>query len=479
MRVIFFFLLCPLLLMGQKNYATLVDSFVMAEYQVNHFNGNVAVANSGKIIYQKAFGFRNYTTKEPLDNNSVFELASISKQFTAVGILLLLDKGLIKLSDSLRLFFPELPYSNVTIKNMLTHTSGLPDYMDAMLDKIEHEKVIYNKDVISFFAREKIPLNFKPGQRSEYCNTAFMLLASIIEKVSGNNYSDYMRMNIFTPLKMQHTRIYNTRRAKNEIIQNYAFGYVYSDSLKRNILPDSLPGSDFVICFDGIQGDGSVISTTGDLLKWNAALHNNALLKKATQDEMMLPHAIFDTLARVNYGYGVFLGENENGKYRKHGGDWPGYTTDLINYPDRDLTIIVLSNNNSDAKMISGGIAYILLDKLIVFPYKHSKTKIDTSILVNYVGKYIIPNVPNPMKINIIKKNGVLFYSFDNTQKDTELIPESNSKFFVNNRDMQIEFDIDEYGSVKNAYYIYCSMKKRMTRLNCLYEMSVTNKVVL
>jgi len=450
--------------MGQKDYAVLVDSFMQAVYQVNHFNGNIVIANSGKIIYQKAFGYRNYNTKEILDNNSVFELASVSKQFTAMGILLLYDKGLLTLSDSLRMFFPELAYSGVTIKNLLIHTSGLPDYMDAMLGNIDHNKVVYNKDVIRFLAEEKTSLNFKPGQKFEYSNTAYLLLASIIEKVSGKNYRNYMRENIFEPLNMQNTQIYN-RRSLKDTIPNYAFGYVYSDSIKRYILPDSLANYDFVICFDGIQGDGSVNSTTGDLVKWEKALKDHTLLKKETQDEMMSAQSIFDTMAKVNYGYGVFLGENENGKYIQHGGGWPGYSTDIINYPERDLTIILLSNNESNVKMISGGIAYILTDKPILLPYNHKEIPNDTTIFDKYVGEYSIPNVPNPTKINICKMKGMLLCSFENSAKETKLIPESECKFFVNDKDMQIEFKLDDSGHVENAYYIYCSMKKRMTRI--------------
>lgn len=226
MKKIFFLLALPLILHAQRNYPVLIDSFMMAEVSVNHFNGNILVAKKENIIYQKAFGYRNYDTKESLDNNSVFELASISKQFTAMGILLLMEKRKLALSDSLRKFFPQLPYNNIPIQNLLTHTSGLPSYEDEMemADKWNPKKIASNNDVINFLAREKPSIHFKPGEKWEYSNTAFVLLTSIIEKVSGQTFKEYMEANIFKPLNMQHSRVYNTRRSTKEIIWLCLFG---------------------------------------------------------------------------------------------------------------------------------------------------------------------------------------------------------------------------------------------------------------
>src|SRR6185312_1219078 len=140
---------------AQKNYNNLLNNFMQTQVKENNFNGNVLVAKNGKPIYQKSFGYADFNTKRLLNDSSVFELASVSKQFTAMGILLLVQKGKIKLSDTLRKFFPQLPYYNITIKNMLTHTSGLPAYDDEMALKWDHKKIAFNKDVINFLAKEK------------------------------------------------------------------------------------------------------------------------------------------------------------------------------------------------------------------------------------------------------------------------------------------------------------------------------------
>lgn len=188
----------------------------------------------------------------------------MSKQFTAIGILLLEKQGKLGLRDTLRKFFPELPYKNISLHQMLTHTSGLPEYEYAMKSKWDQKTIAFNKDLINFLSREKLPVNFKPGTRWEYCNTGYALLASIIEKVSGLSYANFMAQYVFARLGMNHTRVYNTRRS-GERIENYAYGFVWSDSLKRYILPDSLRDYNFVYYLDGIQGDGTINSTTREL----------------------------------------------------------------------------------------------------------------------------------------------------------------------------------------------------------------------
>src|SRR5450631_3713547 len=200
----------PTTIMAQDRDSSLYDSIMKAEVTLNGFNGNVLVAKAGKIIFQKSYGYRNYNTKEMLDNNSVFELCSVTKQFTAVAILQLMEAGKLKLSDSLRQYFPAMPYNNITIQQLLTHTSGLPDYTDSMGNYWNHKNIAFNNDVIHFMEKEKLPANFKPGAKSQYCNTGYMLLASIVEKLSGMPFQDYLQQYIFKPLDMSHSRIYNT-----------------------------------------------------------------------------------------------------------------------------------------------------------------------------------------------------------------------------------------------------------------------------
>jgi CubicO group peptidase (beta-lactamase class C family) len=475
MKKVLILLLIPIALEAQNNYPEQLNSFMQAEVSVNGFNGNVLVAKLGSVIYQKSFGFRNYTNKEFLDNNSVFELASISKQFTAMGILLLKEKGKLKLTDSLRKFFPELPYKNITIQNLLTHTSGLPEYGDSMAIKWDHKKVAFNNDALKFLVKEKFPVNFNPGGKWEYSNTAYDLLASIIEKVSGLSFREYMGKYIFKPLGMEYSLAYNTRRSSHEIVPDYAYGYVYSDSLKRYILPDSIPEYDYVIWADGIQGSGCINSTTGDLLKWDRALKNHLLLSESTNIEMLSPQSIIDTIPKKYYGYGVILGRNEIGDYVMHSGGWPGYITFLIRYLTDDITIIVLSNNESNSILVTGALSYILKDKPVVLPYKHIAIEIDTSLLNKYLGRYrieyipaasAIKNISVPAVIVLSKKEGKLVYRFEKRTEEIELKPESENKFFSESKpDVQIEFEMDQFGAVSRTYFIVHGMKNEIEKL--------------
>lgn len=439
---------------------TKLDEYLSGQAKYFRFNGNVLVADKGKIIYQKSFGFADFDSQRMLNDSSVFELASVSKQFTATGILLLIDKGKLSLTDSLRKFFPELPYSNITIRHMLTHTSGLPDYFWLMIEKWDHKKIAYNQDVIELLAKEKLPPVFAPGTRWEYSNTAFVILATIIEKISGQSFKDYMRENIFQPLEMKYTRIYNTRRSLKETIPNYAYGFNYNDSLKKYVLPDNDTTTRFVIYMDGIQGDGIVNSTTGDLLKWDRAVKNHRLLKEATQNEMLKGQELADTLNKTYYGYGVGVGKNETGNFISHSGGWPGYTTFLYRNTDADRTMIILSNNNSNSPAISGVLEKIILDSTVIMPYEHKEIVMDTLALDKFTGNY-----QATVKITLERKGTKLFRVLPNGSS-LELKPESATKFFYGDgSDRQIEFEIGADKKITKAWLISLGVKTELKKL--------------
>lgn len=450
-KIILLLLLLSPAIYAQNNYTEKFDAFMQKQVTENDFNGNVLVAKNGKIIYQKSLGYADFNTKRLLNDSSVFELASVSKQFNAMGILLLVQKGKIKLSDSLRKFFPQLPYHNITIKNMLTHTSGLPAYDDEMAPKWDHKKIAFNNDVINFLATEKPAIHFQPGTNWEYSNTAYVLLASIIEKVSGQTFKDYMNKNIFIPLGMTHSGIYNTRRSLKEIITNYAYGYVYSDSLKKYVLPDSLPEFDEVYYLDGVEGDGVVNCTTLDLLKWENALKVHLLLNEKLQEEMLSPQSLCDTILKTSYGYGVFVGNDEHGNYIGHRGSWPGYGTYLLHYPENDITIIVLRNNlvggANPENIFSKELSYIIFDK----PWTndvHKEIKLNPLLLKRYVGKY-----QSDHPFELIQKGNKLFQHTENEQ-DIELKPVSNTKFSYPGGNKQIEFWLTPWGEVEKAFLV-------------------------
>ena len=321
-----------------------LDSALQKLYAENKIHGNILVAEKGEVIYSKSFGVANRTTGEPLNENSIFELASVSKQFTAMGIMLLQQKGKLKIDDDFTKYIPELSfYKGITIRNLLNHTGGLPDYMELMDSLFDKSKIATNADVIKSLSNAKPAILFSPAKKFQYSNTGYVLLASIIEKVSKQTFASFLANNIFKPLGMTNTFVYSRRYQPKEI-KNYAFGYIYADSSKKYILPDSFPPTKMVVWLDGVQGDGTVNSTVRDLLKWDKALFSDKLLGENNRRLVFQPATLED--GKISkYGFGVFVDSTkEYGSLVNHSGGWPGYKIFLERSIDNDKTIIILQN---------------------------------------------------------------------------------------------------------------------------------------
>ena len=462
MKKILLLLLIPVALSAQNNYPQLLKQFMSGQHEYFQFNGNVLVAMHGRIIYQQALGYADYNTKRELNDSSVFELASLSKQFTAMGIMICKELGLLSYDDNIKKFFPFLPYDNITVRNLLTHTSGLPSYETQFEKNWDRRKIAFNNDMIEMLEKIKDTLFFKPGSKYKYSNTGFALLASIIEKVSGLSYNDFMTKNIFKPLGMKHTFVYNTRRSTYKIPANYSLGFTYSDSLKRYMLPDSLPKLNFVYYLDGIVGDGCVNSTTGDLYKWDRALYTDKLVSKTSLNEMLSPLVQISPRDTTSfYGFGVNVQPNtDRGKLISHTGGWPGYSTFIARFVDKDETVIIFSNNESSTAFMNAGIETILTDEPLIMPYEHKEIKINPALLDRYVGKYSAF-----LTLQFIKKDGKLYRHRDGTP-DIELKPESETKFFYSDgTDRQIEFEIDNSGKVVKTWFINTGQKGELKKL--------------
>jgi len=461
MKKILLLLFVPVFVTAQKDHAQLLQEYMTGQNKYFQFNGTILVAEKGKPIYQQALGYADYNSRRMLNDSSVFELASVSKQFTAMGIMILRDRKLLSYENNIKKYFPQLPYDNITIRNLLTHTSGIPSYEDQFEKNWDRKKIAFNKDIIDMLVQRHDTLFFKPGTKWQYSNTGYALLASIIEKVSGMRYNDFMAINIFQPLGMSHTFIYNTRRSANKIPGNYALGYVYADSLKRYILPDSLSKFDMVYYLDGIVGDGCVNSTIGDLFKWDRALYSNKLVSKASLEEMLSPLIrTSPTDSSSYYGFGVsVLPKSDKGKVISHTGGWPGYRTMIVRRTDIDETIIILSNNESNLPFFRAAVESILNDETLAMPYEHKEIKIDTAILTNYVGKYNAG-----LTMQFVKKDGKLYRRRTGTP-DIELKPESATKFFYGDgTDRQIEFEIDNSGKVIKAWFLNMGQKGELKK---------------
>ncbi len=291
MKKIFFLLILPFSLQAQKNYTVLIDQYMRAAVNINQFSGSVLVAKHNNIIYQKVFGTIDYANTKLLDSNTMFELGNITEEFTAVAILLLKDEGKLKLTDPITKYFPELPYKTVTIKHLLTHTSGLPDYYDeGMKDKWGSEKLATNRDVIRSLAAAKVPLKWKPGTRYDdhYYYTEYPLLASIIEKISGLSYADFMQQKIFTPIHLNHTKVFAELQVNKKLHPNHTESVFFDESKQQFFPADSFKffNAEFFHAVNGVLGGIGISSTTTDLFLFKRALKNNRLISESTKRDV-------------------------------------------------------------------------------------------------------------------------------------------------------------------------------------------------
>lgn len=420
----------------------LIDSIFSSLYKKGEFNGNVLIAEKGVPVYQKCFGLANIKTNQRLNEYSVFELASVSKQFTAMAIVILKDRGKLNLSDDIRKYIPELPYKGMTIKNLLHHTSGIPDYMNLMDSFWNKNLIATNKDIVNLLVKYHPDTLFSPQTKYEYSNTGFALLANIIEKTSGKSYSEFLKENIFDPLEMKNTLIVN-RRYQPMNLKNYAFGYIYSDSLNKYVLPDELPEYSEVIWLDGIVGDGCVNSTILDLLKWDRALYTTQLVSQNDMDEIFTSDTLTDGTP-THYGFGWQI-ENirHYGKIVSHSGGWPGYSTYIERHLSSDKTIIVLQNMEKEEQENSDQYLTTLRKIFYNEPLQRKEMHLPENTLTGYAGKY---KIMDNYILTITIENNKLYAQLTG-QKKYQVFAESENILFYKVVDAEIEFVKNENGN--------------------------------
>lgn len=347
----------------EQNQQMKEDAVVsLTEMMSSRFNGSMIIARGDRIIVKDNFGFVNlYNGKENLQNrvenaitfSTFFELASVSKQFTAVSILQLIEAGKLNFDDKLTDFFPELPYQNITIHHLLTHTSGLPDYID-FSEKIfsDRTRLWSNEEMIKLISKRAEKVHYKPGARFEYTNTNYMLLASIVEKISGQPFEEYVREHVFIPAGMDNT-YYITEKNEHK-------DFVVAVGHQRN-------GQEIAPYFmDGTIGDKGVYSTAEELFLWKKAIFDgNEVLSSEMKNKAMSVQNILNNGRKADelYGYGFRIEENPHyGKLVFHGGLWRGYQHLFLHREKDDLTIIFLTNWRNGSHYGKSSVIFHLLD---------------------------------------------------------------------------------------------------------------------
>lgn len=320
-----------------------INNFVDTLHKKHGFNGNVLVARKGKILYEKAIGWADYLHRDSLKINSEFELASITKTFTGVAIMQLVETGKLKLTDNVKKFFPNFPYDDITIELLLTHRSGMMNYVyfiDGIWrrEKRDMKKGVSNQEVMQVIADEKPRYYAKPNKLFHYNNSNYMVLGGIIEKVTGKTYAEYMMEHIFKPAGMKNTHVYSTTVYPKIPVDVVGHDRTWRYSVVQNFL-------------DGPVGDKGIYSTIHDLVLYDKYLKTGRLLEQKSLDSAYKGRSNIIN-GHFNYGYGwrTFDGDKMD-KVVYHTGWWHGFRHIYVRDLNQGVVVIFLGNLTNGSLM--------------------------------------------------------------------------------------------------------------------------------
>lgn len=331
-----------------KELEVKLDSLFNSKIGINEPGAALLISYNQEMIIGKGYGLRDLETKKPITINTNMRMASVSKQFTALCVLSLVDKGLLSLNDSINKFWDYPVFADITVEQLMNHTSGIADYEAYFDNNWDRSKIVENKDVLEWLATNPKPL-FQSGKNWEYSNTAYLVLALLVEKVSGEEFSNYAKKNIFDKAGMKETNYYNL--ANPIEIKERAFCYE-KDSLDNWKKVDGW-------YMNGIMGDGAVYTSANDFLAYDNSLRNNNILSKKAHDLIFKPSSTlkkkwpssnpfeesypFLGNSELKYAMGWFTNED----LAMHTGGWYGTRTVVLREFDRPLTIAIFLNSNS------------------------------------------------------------------------------------------------------------------------------------
>jgi len=389
------------------------------------FMGSVLVARDAKILLSKGYGSANLEWDIPNSPSAKFRLGSITKQFTAACILLLEERGQLKVEDQVKKYMADAPaaWDRVTIFNLLTHTSGIPSFT-GFHDYHSTEAIAATPEQLVARFRNK-PLEFQPGEKWNYSNSGYVLLGYLIEKITQQSYRQFVQQNIFNPLGMKDSGY----DSNSEVIPHRASGYTPG--------PNGVTNAGYIDMTIPLSA-GALYSTTEDLLRWERGLMGGKLLSPASIEKMTTPF-------KNDYAFGLGVHTANGHKMIDHGGGIEGFNTFLAYYPEDKLTVVVLANQNGQAPdAIANKLAAVAHGENVVLPSERTEVTISPAILAKYVGTYeLTPNFDIVMTL----EDGQLMTQATGQSK-FPLFAESETKFFLKVVDAEVEFFRNDKGDV-------------------------------
>lgn len=410
---------------GQEDPTARMEQVVQSYVSAKQFMGSVLVARDGKVLLSHGYGSANLEWEIPNSPTTKFRLGSITKQFTATCILLLEERGKLKIDDPVKKYMPDAPaaWDKITIYHLLTHTSGIPSFT-GFPDYRATEAIATTPEQLAARFRDK-PLEFQPGEKWNYSNSGYVLLGYLIEKISGQSYGEFVQKNIFDPLGMKDSG-YDSNVA---IIPHRADGYTPK--------PKGIEHAGYIDMSIPFSA-GALYSTTEDLLLWEQGLFGGKVLSAASLQKMTTPF-------KNDYAFGLGVRNDKGLKVIDHGGGIEGFNTQLGYYPDDKLVVAVLGNLNGGApSAIAAKLASVAHGEKVVLPAERKEIALSPKILATYVGTYeMTPNFKF-----VVTLEGDQLITQVTGQPKVPIFPESETMFFPKVVDAEIEFVKDDKGEV-------------------------------
>jgi CubicO group peptidase (beta-lactamase class C family) len=431
MRSMRFFLLVALLFTAMARLATAADrvsDFVNAYLKKKQIPGcALMVRHNGKVVLAAGYGFANLEHNVTVTPQTVFQSASVGKQFTAMAVMILIEEKKLDLDDTISKYL-DLPnaWSAITVRHLLTHTSGLGDYPE----KFSLQQDYTEDDLLNMIKAQ--PLGFAAGEKSSYSNLGYVLLGILIHKVSGEFYGDLLQKRVFTPLGMNHTRVIS----EADIIPNRAAGYRLKDGTLKN--------QEWVAPSLNTTADGSLYFNIEDIAKWDEALEKRKILSKAGVEQLWTPVRLNDGSA-APYGFGWHIAKTDSGhRLFEHGGAMQGFAAYIGRYPDDRLSVAALCNRaGARAGYIAKSAAGFYVPALA--PRLHTAIKLDPAILSLYAGDY---RLEDQFTIKVSVAGDRLETTW--LGEKITLVPESETAFFEEDSDRTFRFVKDASGKIKS-----------------------------
>jgi CubicO group peptidase (beta-lactamase class C family) len=404
-----------------------ITDLLNAYVKQNAFNGSVLVYEHGQDIYNNSFGYKNVAKEETNNENTVYQIGSVTKQFTATIILKLAEQKKLKVTDKLSKYFPDYPKGDsITIKQLLTHTAGIYNYTnDGTFMQTEAVKPTTEKKMLALFKNR--PLDFSPGTQWSYSNSGYLLLGYIIQKITGQPYEKIVRQYIFNPLHMNESG-FDFTNLKNPMKATGYFSIDGKKSEEAGIVDSSVSFS-----------AGAIYSTTYDLLKWHKAILNNTIIKRISAEEAFTP-------VKDHYGYGWGIDSIEGKRITAHSGGIFGFNSNFARVEADDICIVLLNNvGNDKLQEITQNILAILYNKPYKIPENKVAVQLSDTILKKYTGTY---ELAPQFKIDITTANGQIFAQATGQPK-FELFAQKENYFFIKAVSAEVEFIINAQGQVE------------------------------